>query len=52
LFGRKMAVLLEEGIEYSPALTRDPESFAGEESGKAIPSFLHFLTLFAFSHMC
>jgi len=50
LFSRKMAVLLEEGIEYSPALPRDPEPFAGEESGKAIPSFLNFLTLFAFSH--
>jgi hypothetical protein len=52
LFGREVSVLLEEGIEYPPALTRDSEPFACEESGKAIPSFLHFLTLFAFSHMC
>jgi hypothetical protein len=51
LFGREMAVLLEEGIEYSPALPRDPEPFACEESGKAIPSFLYFLILFAFSHV-
>ena len=35
LFSRKMAVLLKERIEYSPTLTRDPETFAGEESGKA-----------------